>query len=112
MVIYLLALLGIATFVFDVWQQVRPWTPPIKTSERLARSFSTGAGTVISLFCLFAVLDLRSKPEALDSWHLKNVLALVCFMLPFGVMAFAGSYINFGIMDKIKHQAEKVKFKT
>ena len=112
MIIYFLVFLGIAALIIGIWQQARPWDSPIRTSERLGRSLSIGFGVAISIFCLFAVLDLRSKPNAIQNWNPQSVLASLCFLIPLGIVAFIESYINFGIMDKLKTQLTKNKYKN
>lgn len=111
MIIYLLMFLGVVAFVIGMWQQVRPWASPIRTSERLIRSLSIGVGVAISIFCLFAILDLRSKPNAINNWSVQSMYASFCFVLPLGIVASIGSYINFGVMDKLKTQVTKLKVK-
>ena len=111
MIIYFLMLAGAVALVISVWQQVRPWTSPMAASAKFGRSVSIGFGVSVSIFCLFAILDLWSGPNAIASWNLQSVLASFCFVLPLGVIATIGSYINFGVMDKLRAQVTKLKDK-
>jgi glucan phosphoethanolaminetransferase (alkaline phosphatase superfamily) len=79
------------------------WVTPKTNKGKWFRSLIIGISTFLILYFILVIQDMKNEinPQNLYTYIQPNI-NLLCFLFPFGLLTFFGSYIFFKQSEKIK----------
>lgn len=89
-------------------QVTSPIHPPMRKIQKVKRSFLIAIGLVVVLFSSFILMELFHTKKNTYDFSATSSLTYLCCTSPFFFVGFLGSYIDFGIHEKLQTIADKI----
>ncbi len=91
------------SMLFIMWQG-RPWHSHLNIKQKMSLAIQVGIGLFIGMPSILTFFDLRKEPDHLGISYVTSFVLLLCFTLPFSLIATIGSFLRLSALDELKER--------